>query len=137
MATTHAASTPATSKSLILPYLLVLLAAVAALQIFIAVQDITPVAAIGLFVIAAAIFIWHWGNRKALNKVRFGNAVTHAMAYVVVNASFALHAMLGGAFTVGAPEPGWVASAIAMPAFWGIGLVVHLFGATLGGGWED
>ena len=94
--------------------------------------------------IAYAIFLF-WIGRD-LGRVRFGKVAAHAVTFAAVNGGFLLHFFVlaavdspaiagpGGAGFV--MDPGWFGAAVAMPAFWSLGLAAHVMGATLGRGFE-
>lgn len=146
--TTHALpQAPVNARSVLLPYLVVLVLAMAAIQAVIAFTggDITPLAGILTALVAAGIAVWSWRNYRTLSKIRFGAAVAHSLAFVTVTASFNLHAVirtlsLGATDGAAAQEllsTPWFGATLVMSAAWGAGLLIHLAGVVLGRGWED
>ncbi|WP_146070453.1 hypothetical protein [Arthrobacter sp. 08Y14] len=138
------------ARTVLLPYLLVLVAAMAGVQAAIAFTggDITLLAGILTALVAAGIAVWFWRNYRKLTKIRFGLAIAHTLAFVTVTASFNLHAVIralslgsaGGADGAAAHEllsTPWFGATLVMSAAWGAGLLVHLAGVVLGRGWED
>lgn len=138
------------ARSLLLPYLLVLVVAMAAIQAVIAFTggEITVLAGILTALVAAGIAVWFWRNYRKLTKIRFGLAIAHTLAFVTVTASFNLHAVIrtisagsaGGADGAAASEllaTPWFGATLLMSAAWGAGLLIHLTGVVLGRGWED
>ena len=138
------------ARTLLLPYALTLIAAMAIVQAVIAFTGgrITLLVATLTGVVALGIAIWLWRNYRSLTRVRFGVAIAHAIAFVTVTTSFNVHAVLR-AVTLGS-EPGgfetvsqdllaspWFGATLIMSAAWGFGLLIHLIGAVLGRGWED
>lgn len=142
--------TTVNARSLLLPYLLVLAAAMALIQTLIAVTggDIGLSAGVLTAVVAAGIAGWIWRNYRRLTRIRFGLAIAHAVAFAVVTTSFNLHAVIR-AVTLGSGSGGeaaaasdllatpWFGATLVMSAAWGVGLLVHLAGVILGRGWED
>lgn len=121
----------------LLPYLIGLVVSCAAIQLVLAATGggigilsgvLTAVIAIG-----AVAYLAVFG--RSLGQLRFGLLVAHALLYVSVNGSFAMHAYLRGVFGADL-DPSWVGPALAMPAFWALGLLLHAFGALLGRGFE-
>lgn len=72
---------------------------------------------------------------RGLGRLRFGLLLAHALLYVCVNGSFALHALLRGALGEGL-DPSWAGATLAMPGIWAIGFLVHAAGALAGRGFE-
>jgi glucan phosphoethanolaminetransferase (alkaline phosphatase superfamily) len=150
MPTQSQTSSPANARTLLLPYLLGLIVAMAVVQIVIAATggEITILAGILTAVVALGIAVWLWRNLRVLKRVRFGVVIAHVIAFVTVTASFNLHAILRLMAAGGTDTPasqilhdafggGWFGVTIVMSAVWGLGLLVHLVGAVLGRGWED
>ena len=80
--------------------------------------------AVGLTAVVAvgyAAFLQRVG--RDLGRVRFGKVAALAVTFAAVTGGFVM-------------DPGWFGAAIAMPAFWSIGLAAHVLGATLGRGFE-
>lgn len=140
----------ANARTVLLPYLLGLVAATAGVQAAIAFTggDITLLAGILTALVAVGIAVWFWRNYRKLTKIRFGPAIAHTLAFVTVTASFNLHAVIralslgstGGADGAAAHEllsTPWFGATLVMSAAWGAGLLVHLAGVVLGRGWED
>ncbi|MET4060927.1 multisubunit Na+/H+ antiporter MnhG subunit [Arthrobacter sp. UYP6] len=148
--TTHAApQATVNARSVLLPYLLGLVAAMLLIQAVIALTggEVTTPAGVLTAIVAAGIAAWMWLNYRTLTKIRFGFAVAHAIAFVVVTTSFNSHAVvrtiaLGGAGGAGAAAhellaTPWFGATLVMSAAWGLGLLIHLTGVVLGRGWED
>ncbi|WP_146188074.1 hypothetical protein [Mycetocola zhujimingii] len=136
---------PATvnARSVLLPYLLVLVAAVVLIQIVIALTggEVGILAGTLTAVVAVGVGAWMWRNCRTLAKIRFGIAIAHAIAFLAVTTSFNVHAVIR-AISVDSPAAEllatpWFGATLVMSAAWGIGLFVHLTGAVLGRGWED
>lgn len=149
MSTTSQTTSPANARTLLLPYTLGLIIAMAIVQIVIAATggEVTILAEILTAVVALGIVIWLWRNLRTLRRVRFGVAIAHVIAFVTVTMSFNLHAVIQTValrFGDVPPMPGqniifgsWFGATIVMSALWGLGLLIHLLGAVLGRGWED
>ena len=150
MTTSTLPQVPVNARSVLLPYLLVLVLAMTAIQAVIAFTggEITLLAGFLTAMVAAGIAVWVWRNYRKLTKIRFGLAIAHALAFVTVTASFNLHAVIrtlslgssGGADGAAAHEllaTPWFGATLVMSAAWGAGLLIHLAGVVLGRGWED
>lgn len=137
------------SRSLLLPYLLTLAAAMLIVQIVIAVTggEVTTLAGAMTAVVAIGIVVWLWRNQKSLRHVRFGMAIAHVLAFATVTVSYNLHALIqvialgfGDAPVANAGHmlsSSWFGATLVMSSLWGLGLLIHLLGAVLGRGWED
>lgn len=150
MSTTPQTSSPANARTLLLPYTLGLIIAMAIVQIVIAATggEVTVLAGILTAVVALGIAAWLWRNLRVLRRVRFGVVIAHAIGFVTVTTSFNLHAivrlMAANALDTSAADiihaalgGSWFGVTIVMSACWGLGLLIHLVGAVLGRGWED
>ncbi|WP_018157412.1 hypothetical protein [Demetria terragena] len=108
-------------------------------QIGLLAGTLTAVIAVGY-----AAYLLHYGD--ALGKLRFGKFVVHAITYACVNVGFGLHffilAVMDSDVVAGAGgsgfvmDGGWFGAAVAMPALWGVGLVLHGVGAATSRGFE-
>lgn len=110
-------------------------------------SDIGPLA----MALTAAIAVGYLGfllwMGRDLGRVRFGKVATHAVTFAAVTGGYLLHLFVlatrsspaiegsgaDGGFVM---DPGWFGAAIAMPAFWSLGLAMHVLGATLDRGFE-
>lgn len=142
--------TPVNARSTLLPYLLVLVAAMLLIHLIIALTGggIGLPAGLLTAAVAAGSAVWIWRNYRRLTRIRFGLAIAHTAAFVVVTTSFNLHAVLR-ALTLGSGTGGeaavasellatpWFGATLVMSAAWGVGLLIHLAGVILGRGWED
>lgn len=150
MAATTSPPNTVNARTLLLPYTLALVVAMAIIQAVIALTggQVTPLAGILTAVVAVGIAIWLWRNYRRLTRVRFGVAIAHAIAFVTVTTSFNTHAVLRAVTLGSAPEgfetvsrdllaTPWFGATLIMSAAWGIGLLIHLIGVVLGRGWED
>ncbi|MFP3395910.1 hypothetical protein ACSBQT_02460 [Brevibacterium sp. H602] len=150
MTTTPQTSSPTNARTLLLPYTLGLIIAMAIVQIVVATTggEVTILAGGLTALVAIGIAVWLWRNLTALKRVRFGVVIAHAIAFVTVTTSFNLHAILRVMFlgfeVDGAGdaartllESSWFGATLVMSALWGLGLLVHLLGSVLGRGWED
>lgn len=103
------------------------------------------------FVLTAAVAVGYAGfllwTRGDLGRIRFAAVAVHAVTFAAVNGGYLLHffvlATIGSPAIDGPPgtdgfvmDPGWFGAAIAMPAFWSVGLAAHVLGAALGRGFE-
>ncbi|GAA1732227.1 hypothetical protein [Brachybacterium phenoliresistens] len=131
-----AGSTDAALHSL-LPYLGALVLACLALQVTIALTGgrIALLAALLTAVIAAGAAIYLGTRGRALGRLRFGLLIAHALLYVSVNGSFALHAFVRSALGEGL-DPSWGGPMLAMPGIWALGFLTHAAGSLAGRGFE-
>ena len=143
-------SSSANARALLLPYTLGLVVAMAVVQVVIAATggEVTILAGGLTALVAIGIAVWLWRTLRVLMRVRFGVAIAHVIAFVIVTASFNLHAIVrvmaigfevdGAGDTVrNLLESSWFGATIVMSGLWGLGLLIHLVGAVLGRGWED
>ena len=143
-------SSSANARALLLPYTLGLVVAMAVVQVVIAATggEVTILAGGLTALVAIGIAVWLWRTLRVLMRVRFGVAIAHVIAVVIVTASFNLHAIVrvmaigfevdGAGDTVrNLLESSWFGATIVMSGLWGLGLLIHLVGAVLGRGWED
>ncbi|UVI36359.1 hypothetical protein [Brevibacterium spongiae] len=150
MSITPQTTPAANARTLLLPYTLGLIIAMAIVQIVIAATggEVTILAGALTAVVALGIVVWLWRNLRTLKRVRFGVAIAHVIAFVTVTTSFTLHAMtrvMSLGFEVDGAgdaartllESSWFGATIVMSGLWGLGLLIHLVGAVLGRGWED
>lgn len=130
-------SAAARAHDALLPYTVGLLAASALLQLVIALAGsrITVLTTLPLVLIAIGAAV-HLGTRgRALGRVRYGRFVAHALLYAIVVVGYLLHLLVLTLLDAPVGE-GWFGPALAMPALWGLGLVVHGVGAVLDRGFE-
>ncbi|MEY8570615.1 hypothetical protein [Brevibacterium linens] len=150
MTTAPQTSSPANARALLLPYTLGLVVAMVVVQIVIAATggEITILAGGLTALVAIGIAVWLWRTLRVLMRVRFGVAIAHVIAFVIVTASFNLHAIVrvmaigfevdGAGDTVrNLLESSWFGATIVMSGLWGLGLLIHLIGTVIGHGWED
>ncbi|WP_461170729.1 hypothetical protein [Arthrobacter sp. Z1-15] len=148
--TTHIVPPPAVNaRSVLLPYLLGLAAAMLLIQAAIALTggEVGLLAGTLTAAAAAGVAAWMVLSRRKLLRIRFGFAVAHAIAFAAVTTSFNAHAVLravslgssGGEGAVAQEllATPWFGATLLMSAAWGLGLLIHLTGSVLGRGWED
>ena len=76
-------------------------------------------------------------NATALRQRAYGTYFAHAVAYLIINGSFWVHAWI--LMLVGRDEmlqQGWSGPLVSMSVLWGAGLLVHTIGAMLSKGYE-
>lgn len=150
MNTTISPSNSVNARTLLLPYTVAVVAAMAIVQAVIALTGgrITLLAAALTAAVALGIGIWLVRNSRALARVRFGVAIAHAIAFAAVTTSFNAHAVIRALVLAGGPDgyrtvahellaTPWFGATLIMSSAWGIGLLIHLLGSVLGRGWED
>lgn len=130
-------ATPELALRSLLPYLVGLVLACLGMQLVIAAtgDGITILAGVLTLMIGLGALAYVLVLGRGLGRLRFGLLTAHALLYVSVTGSFALHALLRSLFE-GAVGPGWSGVLVAMPAVWSLGLLVHGAGAVLGRGFE-
>ena len=89
-------SSSANARALLLPYTLGLVVAMAVVQVVIAATggEVTILAGGLTALVAIGIAVWLWRTLRVLMRVRFGVAIDHVIAFVIVTASFNLHAIV-------------------------------------------
>ncbi|NHD15904.1 MULTISPECIES: 2TM domain-containing protein [unclassified Actinopolyspora] len=89
----------------------------------------------GVGICALAFCLRH---RTALRLRAYGNFFAHVLTYVIVNGFFWGHAAVLGLSGRGEVlTPGWFGALVPLSVLWGIGLVVHTFGALTSRGYDD
>jgi hypothetical protein len=89
-------------------------------------------AAVALYMVVFAV-----RNATALRQRAYGAYFAHAVAYLVINGSFWVHAwilMLSGRGEM--LQQGWSGPLVSMSVLWGAGLLAHTIGAMLSRGYE-
>ncbi|WP_104045442.1 hypothetical protein [Arthrobacter sp. ZGTC412] len=90
-----------------------------------------------LAAVALYMVVFTVRNATALRQRAYGTYFTHAVAYLIINGSFWLHAwilMLSGREEI--LQQGWSGPLVSMSVLWGAGLLVHTIGAMLSRGYE-
>jgi hypothetical protein len=89
-------------------------------------------AAVALYMVVFAV-----RNATALRQRAYGTYFAHAVAYLIINGSFWVHAwilkLIGRDETL---QQGWSGPLVSMSVLWGAGLLVHTIGAMLSRGYE-
>jgi hypothetical protein len=88
---------------------------------------------------AVAIFIaaFMYLRRAAIAQRRYAQYLLHVLAYVMVNASFLLHALaMYSAGRAGEVADSWRGVLFAMPLIWAIGLFLHTLGTASSRGYD-
>jgi len=150
MTNTKMVSSSVNSRSLLLPYTLVLIGSMLAIQAVVALagSKITLLAGALTAAVAVGILIWVFRHYRHVMHVRFGLVIAHAITFAVVTTSFNLHAVVltvslssgEGGFESAAEmmlSTPWFGATLLMSTAWGLGLLIHLLGTVLGRGWED
>lgn len=141
------ASDTARAHRTLLPFFGAMVGGSALIQLAIALTGnrIGLLAGILTAVLGVGFALYLWRFSPTLGRVRYGVLVAHVCAYVAVNVGFGLHAYLliavgSSAILPADPmtpiDPGWLGATLAMSSFWGLGLLLHLFGALMGRGFE-
>lgn len=123
-------------------YTALLAVVLAACQIFIATtqdSEITPLAGLAIVIPAIIYAAFIYTNKSEIRKVAYASLISHLVTYLLVNMSFWAHAFFTASFEdeIVSFESGWYGVLIAMPLFWGFGLMMHTLGALYGKGFED
>jgi len=109
-------------------------------HVVIAVVSDGRVSTLGILALAAvAIFIaaFMYVRRAAIAQRRYAQYLLHVLAYITVNASFLLHALLmHSAGRADEVADSWRGVLFAMPLTWAIGLFLHTLGTASSRGYE-
>lgn len=137
------------TRALLLPYLLVLIAATVAVQVVVVLVGgrLTPVVAVLTGATGIGAVAWGWVHRRELRQVRFGAVVAHVALFLTVTVSYTVHAVIrvvglgsqgdveaATELILGSP---WFGATLVTSAAWGTGLLIHVIGSVLGRGWDD
>lgn len=92
---------------------------------------------LGLAAVALFMTVFLYIRRAALAQRRYGHYLLHVIAYLAVNASFVLHALV--MYSSGRAEEiaaSWRGPLFAMPLVWAVGLFLHTVGTAVSNGYE-
>ena len=121
-------------------YMGCLVVGLALTHLTIVVLDDGMVTATGGFLLAAvAIFIagFMYVRRAAIAQRRHAFYVLHVMAFLLVNSSFWLHALLAHSSTTSDDIiVSWRGALLTMPLVWSVGLLLHTIGTAFAKGYE-
>jgi hypothetical protein len=98
---------------------------------------VSTLAALALAAVALFIGAFMYVRRAAITQRRYAQYLLHVLAYVTVNASFLLHALL--MYSAGRADEvadSWRGVLFAMPLTWAIGLFLHTLGTASSKGYE-
>jgi hypothetical protein len=104
---------------------------------FIADGQITAGTMLLLAAVALYMVVFATRNATALRQRAYATYFAHAVAFLIINGSFWVHAwilMLSGRGEV--LQQGWSGPLLSMSVLWGAGLLVHTIGAMLSRGYE-
>lgn len=127
-------------------YFLSLVAATVVLHAIIALTgNRIGLLAVGLLaLIALGCFAYVLTVGRGLRHVRYGTFVLHTLTYATITIGFIVHALIllamGSPAITDPPGPlggGWFGPTLAMTGMWGLGLLVHAFGAVMSHGFEE
>lgn len=128
------------SRADIVTYLGGVAVGLALVQLTIGVLDDGKVTATGGFALAAvAVFIgvFMYVRRAAIAQRRHAYYLLHVTAFLLVNASFWLHAMLAHSSTTADDiTESWRGALLTMPLIWAVGLFLHTLGTVFSNGYE-
>lgn len=129
-------------KKLMTNYILLLVLLLLGCHIFTAValdSEINVWAGVALLPAAITYAVFGYTNKKILRKHAYGELLIHLVTYLLVNMSYFAHAMFTAEFKEDSfsLQAGWYGVIIIMPLFWGLGLLMHTFGAWMTKGFED
>ena len=104
---------------------------------YVAQGRVTAGTALLLAAVALYMVVFTVRNGTALRQRAYGTYFAHAVAYLIINCSFWLHAWIlvlnGRDETL---QQGWSGPLMSMSVLWGAGLLVHTIGAMLSRGYE-
>ena len=104
---------------------------------FVAGGRVTAGTALLLAAVALYMVVFTVRNATALRQRAYGTYFAHAVAYLIINGGFWVHAWI--LMLVGRDEmlqQGWSGPLVSMSVLWGAGLLVHTIGAMLSKGYE-
>jgi hypothetical protein len=104
---------------------------------FVADGRVTAGTALLLAAVALYMVVFTVRNATALRQRAYGTYFAHAVAYLIINGSFWVHAwilLLSGRDEV--LQQGWYGPLVSMSVLWCAGLLVHTIGAMLSRGFE-
>jgi hypothetical protein len=104
---------------------------------FVADGRVTAGTALLLAAVALYMVVFTVRNATALRQRAYGTYFAHAVAYLVINGSFWVHAwilMLSGRDEM--LQQGWYGPLVSMSVLWCAGLLAHTTGAMLSRGYE-
>lgn len=133
---------PDTALNTLMPYCITITTLTLATHIIAAIvpQDFTFITIwLGTALVASFLAAYCLTYGKGLDRLRFGGVMAHTFTYAVLTTSVLLHVVLAtgnGAFTQ-PPLADWGNGfTIFMGAFWGLGLLVHMFAVIANRGFE-
>lgn len=104
---------------------------------FVADGRVTAGTMLLLAAVALYMVVFTARNATALRQRPYGTYFAHAVAYLIINGSFWVHAwilILSGRSDM--LQQGWSGPLMSMSVLWGAGLLVHTIGAMLSRGYE-
>lgn len=126
-------------------YIITVIAVLAVTHGYIVANDseINLIALLMLAGVAIYSSVFQARKKKELNKVAYLPYMLHVTTYLLVNLSFLAHGFASAIQNADANNgdlilsPEWIGLTVAMPLFWGIGLLVHTVGAYFTRGFEN
>jgi hypothetical protein len=122
-------------------FALVMLGGVTIVQLiiaFVADNRITVGSTLPLVLVAIDYGYFQYRHRKRLRMRAYSEYFVHLCGYILVNGSYWLHAwvlvLIGNRDLI---DNGWYPALFGMSLFWGVGLLIHTFGALVSKGHED
>lgn len=97
----------------------------------------SALAGLALAGVAVFVVVFLYLRRAAMAQRRYGYYLLHVIAFLLVNGSFALHALVR--YSAGSTEAvtgGWRGVLFVMPLVWSVGLLVHTLGTLASRGYE-
>lgn len=126
------------TTQLMLPYFLTTLAITTTAQIAIALGAPTFwFLTIPTLIVAILYSVFLIRYRSELSRVRFGYYLAHALTFAVVNVPIAVSTFFRVTIRPAQGHDLQLTALVAMGCFWGIGLLLHSFGAIMGRGFEQ
>lgn len=133
-------------KKLTAIYVATISVMLAGVHLFIALvekSEMTVAASFALVPVALTYLYFPVAFRKKIKKEAFLSYILHSTTYLLVNISYWIHGFILYIQDADANEGAlilsnnWMGVLLAMPLFWGIGLLIHTFGAWITDGFED
>lgn len=122
-------------------FALFMLGGVTCVQLFIAFVAENQIT-LGSYLLLAAVAIYYasflYRQRKPLRMRAYSEYVAHLYGFILVNGSYWFHAgLLVLAGNQDLIDGSWSAVLFGMSLFWGVGLLIHTFGALVTKGHEN
>lgn len=133
---------PDTALAVMMPYCLATTSLVVATHVLAAFYPKATmlIVALGTLAVLLLMLAYALTFSKGLDRLRFGGVMLNAFTYALLTCSNLAHFMVdaaSGAWDRSILLATWAGPAIAMPALWGLGLLIHMFAVIGSRGFEE